>query len=164
MTAALALLLLCADAATAQPPAATTATVNDPASSVFANEAGIILVQIKATAVADYELVIRTLNEALVKDTDATRKEAVKGWRVFRATEVDAKGNAVFVHTMFPAVLGFDYRPSMLIDTLVKELAPDLLSKYQEAFAGPPAKLSLTEIANMTLMPVTPEVKKPGGR
>ncbi len=55
---------------------------------------------------------------------------------------------------MLPAVTGFDYRPSLLLDELVKELAPDLLSKYQDAFAVPPTKLNLTEFANMSVAPL----------
>lgn len=84
---------------------------------------------------------------------------------MFKASEGDAKGNAVYVHLFLPAVPGFDYRPSLLIDALVKDLAPDLLSKYQESIAGAPSKLSLTELANMSVAPIArPEVKKPGGR
>ena len=109
---------------------------------------------IKPAAVADYELVIRTLQEALAKDTDATRSAAAKGWRVFKAAETDAKGNALYIHMMLPAVTGFDYRPSLLLDELVKELAPDLLTKYQDAFAMPPTKLNLTEFANMSVAPL----------
>jgi hypothetical protein len=126
----------------------------DPASSHFTTPAGLMLVTIKPAAVADYELTIRTLQEALSKDQDAVRTEAAKGWRVFRAAEADAKGNAVFVHLMLPAVANFDYRPSLLIDALVKELAPDLLVRYQDAFAAPPTKLSLTEFAQMSVAPV----------
>lgn len=126
----------------------------DPASSHFTTPAGILLVTIKPAAVADYELTIRTLQEALAKDTDPARMAAAKGWRVFRAAETDAKANAVFVHVMLPAVVNFDYRPSLLIDELVKELAPDLLARYQEAFAAPPTKLSLTEFAQMSVAPI----------
>jgi hypothetical protein len=36
----------------------------------------------------------------------------------------------------------------------VKELAPDVLSKYQDAFATAPTKLNLTEFANMSVAPV----------
>lgn len=114
-----------------------------------------MLVTIKPAAVADYELTIRTLQEALAKDKDPTRVEAAKGWRVFKAAETDAKGNLVFVHVMLPAVMNFDYRPSLLIDALVKELAADLLTRYQDAFAAPPTKLSLTEFATMSVTPVT---------
>lgn len=124
-----------------------------------------MLVAIKAAAVVDYEAVIQALNGALATDTDAVRKAATKGWRVFKAVAPDAKGNVLYVHVMLPAVAGFDYRPSLLVDTLVKDLAPELLPKYQDAFAGPPTKLDLTELANMAIAPVVPpapEAKKPG--
>ena len=133
----------------------------DPASSQFTADTGILLVTIKPTAIADYEEVIRTLQKALASDQDPARKAATKGWRVFRAAESDAKGNAIFIHLIAPATPNFDYRPSLLLDELVKELAADLLAKYQDAFAAPPTKLNLTEFAAMATMPVEP--KKPGG-
>jgi hypothetical protein len=137
----------------------------DPASTHFSTDAGLVLVTIKPTALADYELAIRTLQDAMSKSPDAIKSTAAKGWRVFKATENDAKGNHLYVHVMLPAVQGFDYRPSLLLDELVKELAPDLLSKYQDAFAVPPVRLNLTEFANMSLAPApvaAPETKKPG--
>lgn len=134
----------------------------DPASSQFTSEAGLLLVHIKPTALADYELVIRTLQEALAKDTDPKRMAAAKGWRVFKAAEVDAKGNILFIHALMPASPGFDYRPSLLLDELVKDLAPDLLTKYQDAFAAPPTKLNLSEFAQMSVAPPPPPPKKPG--
>lgn len=133
----------------------------DPASSHFTTDAGLLLVTIKPAALADYELVIRTLQDALSKDTDPKRVQAAKGWRVFKAAETDAKGNSVFIHVMLPALANFDYRPSLLLDQLVKDLAPDLLARYQDAFAAPPTKLGLTEFAQMSVAPVEP--KKPGG-
>ena len=135
-----------------------------PASVAFLGDAGLLLVAIKPAAVADYELVIRTLQEALAKDTDPTRSRRRKGGACSRPTETDAKGNALYVHVMLPAVTGFDYRPSLLLDELVKELAPDLLSKYQDAFAMPPTKLNLTEFANMSVAPLPPPEKEPGGQ
>jgi len=137
----------------------------DPASSHFTAAAGLLLVAVKPAATADYELAIRTLQEALAKDADPIRSAAAKGWRVFKS-EVDAKGNQLYVHVMMPAIPGFDYRPSLLLDELIKELEPDVLSKYQDAFAMPPTKLNLTEIANMSVAPVplTPPEKKPGGQ
>ena len=113
-----------------------------------------MLVTIKPAALADYELTIRTLQEALAKDKDPKRVEAAKGWTVFKAAENDAKGNGIYVHVMLPAVVNFDYRPSLLIDELVKELAADLLTRYQDSFAAPPTKLSLTEFAAMSVAPV----------
>jgi len=125
----------------------------------------VILIAIKPTMIEAYEAVIRALHEALAKDTDEARRAAAKGWRVFKASEADAKGNTVYVHVFLPAVPGFDYRPSLLIDALVTELAPELLTNYQDSIAGAPSKLSLTELANMALAPLPPAPpKKPGGR
>lgn len=120
----------------------------------FLSDTGLLLVAIKPAAIPDYELVIRTLQEALAKDTDKLRVSAAKGWRVFKATENDAKGNALYVHLVMPAITGFDYRPSLLLDELVKELAPEMLTKYQDAFAMPPSKLNLNELANMSVAPI----------
>lgn len=133
----------------------------DPASSQFTADAGLLLVVIKPTAVADYEGAIRRLQEALAKDSDPQRSAAAKGWHVYKTREGDAKGNAIYVHVMLPTVPNFDYRPSLLLDELVKDLAPDVLAKYQDAFAAPPTKLNLVEFARMSVMPVDP--KKPGG-
>jgi hypothetical protein len=138
----------------AKPPA-------DPASSQFTAESGLLLVTIKPAAVADYEDVLRTLQKAMASDTDPARAAAAKSWRVFKATEADAKGNAIYIHVLMPAVPNFDYRPSLLLDELVKDLAPEMLTKYQDAFAAPPTKLNLTEFARMSVAPV--EAKKPGG-
>ena len=156
--------LFAAQAAAAQnstPAKPTVPPSPDPASAHFTASAGILLVAIKPAAIADYELAIRTLQEALSKDKDPIRVDAAKGWRVFKSDN-DAKGNQLYVHVMMPTVTGFDYRPSLLLDELVKELAPEMLSRYQEAFAMPPTKLNLTELANMSVAPL-PVPKKPGG-
>lgn len=162
------LLLLAQAAATpspqnATPPKPVVQPSPDPASAHFTTDTGIILIAIKPANVADYELVIRTLQEALSKDDDPIRQSAAKGWHVYKAAETDAKGNTLYIHFMSPAVAGFDYRPSLLVDELVKDLTPELLSKYQEAFAVPPTRLNLTELANMSIAPVAPAEKKPGG-
>lgn len=143
----------------------------DPASSQFTTDAGLLLVIVKPTATADYELAIRTLQQAMSATADPQRSAAAKGWRVFKASELDAKGNAIYVHAMLPAVSGFDYRPSLLLDEMVKDLEADLLTKYSDAFGGPPTKLNLAEFANMAIapapiVPAKPDpaapVKKPG--
>jgi hypothetical protein len=173
VTVTLALLMLLAVQAAAPPPQVATPapTSTDPANSAFAGAAGLILVAVKPAASADYEAVIRALQGALANDTDPARKAATAGWRVFKAATPDAKGSTLYIHLMLPAVPGFDYRPSLLVDALVKDLAPELLTKYQDAFAGPPSKLDLSELAHMAVAPLPgakpaelkpTETKKPG--
>ena len=147
-----------------QAPSAVTPAPIDPATSAFDSDAGVILVTVKPAMTAAYEDVLRVLQEALAKASDADLRTAAAGWRVFKAAEADAKGNAVYVHVMLPAVRGFDYRPSLLVDTLVEELAPDLLTAYRDSIAGAPSKLSLTELGHMAVAPLpVQDPKKPGG-
>ena len=132
----------------------------DPASTHFTTDTGILLVAVKQTAIADYEAVVHAMQDALAKDKDPARSAAAKGWHVYKANETDSKGNALYLHLMSPSVTGFDYRMSLLLDALVKELPPELLSKYQDAFAAPPTMLNLSEVAHMSIAPVA----KPKGQ
>lgn len=154
--------------APAPPQAPTDAAKSaDPATSSFTTNAGLILIAIKADKTEDFELAIRTLQEKLAADPDPARHAIAAGWRVFKAAELDEKGNAVYVHVLLPAAPGFDYRPSLLLDELLDAAPPELLSKYRDAFAAPPSKLTLSEFANMAVAPAplppppTPP-KKPG--
>ena len=147
----------------ATPPKPSVQPSPDPASTHFLAGTGILLVSVKPASIADYEAVVVALQEALSKDQDPTRSTAAKGWHVYKATETDSKGNALYIHLMSPSVTGFDYRMSLMLDALVKELPPDLLSKYQDAFAAPPTMLNLNDLAHMSVAPVVkPETKKPG--
>ena len=141
----------------APPPAAQPAAPAppvDPAVATFSTNTGLLLVAVKADKTADYEAVLTALQGALAASTDPARRSLAQGWRVFKATEADAKGNAVYVHALFPAVAGADYRPSLLLDQLLAEPPAELLSKYKDALAGAPTRLSLTELANMAVAPV----------
>ena len=79
-------LLLAAQAA-APTPASQNASPNkpvvepspDPASVHFLSDAGLLLVAIKPTAVADYEEVIRTLQEAMAKDDRQGTRDGREG-------------------------------------------------------------------------------------
>lgn len=153
-----------------QQPALPAPTNADPATSQFLTDNGLLLVTIKPTATADYEAAIRLLQDALVKTTDPQRQAVAKGWKVFKAQEADAKGNAIYIHLLLPVVPTFDYRVSLLIEEMVSTLPPDLLSKYRDAFAVGPTKLNLVPFANMDELPpssnATPTTvappKKPG--
>ena len=157
VTVVLALLLTLVQAVappTVAAPAVSAVPPPDPATSVFPGTAGLLLVAIRPTAIADYEAIVRALQEAMAKTADPQRQRVAQGWRVFKANEADAKGNALYIHVLLPAEPGFDYRLSLLVDEMVRDFSPDLLAKYRDAFASPPTKLSLTELANMSVAPV----------
>lgn len=137
-----------------QAPAAPAAPSPDPAAVQFATPVGLVLVPVKAALVKDFEAAIAALQEAFQKNSDPTRRAMAQGWRVYRATEPDAKGNVLYIYAIVPVVPDVDYRPSLLLDELLAGAPPELLTKYRDALAGPPSKLSLTELAHMGTAPV----------
>ena len=139
---------------TASPPNPPATVVPDPAAVTFTTEVGLLMVAVKPTMVAEYEAAIVALQAALATATDAEMQKLAKGWRVFKATELDAKTNAIYVHLLQPTVATADYRPSMLLDKLLSGAPLELLAKYRDSFAVAPTKLALTEFANMSLAPI----------
>lgn len=139
------------------PPAPVSA---DPSAVVFATGTGMMLHAIKPASVADYEAAIVALQQALSSADDPATREMASGWRVYKAAEPDAKGNAIYVHVLQPVAAGVDYRPSIWLDELLMGAPADLLAKYRDAFAAPPTRLSLTELADMAVAP-TPSNASP---
>jgi hypothetical protein len=125
----------------------------DPAAATFSTNVGLLLVAVKADKVADYEAVLLALQTAFAASQDPARRAVADGWRVFKAAETDAKGNAIYVHALLPVVAGTDYRPSLWLDQLMEQAPADLLAKYKDALAGAPTRLSLAEVANMAVAP-----------
>ena len=109
---------------------------------------------VKPDKTADYEAVIVALQEALSKAEDEATRTLASGWRVFKASDLDAKSNAIYIHLLDPAVADTDYRPSLWLDKLLDGAPAELLSKYRDAFAAPPTKLPLVEFAKMSVAPV----------
>lgn len=129
------------------------AVVRDPAEVVIKTPSAVILVPVKATLVADYESAITLLQEAFSSASDDELRTVARGWTVMKADEADSKGNVVYLHLLRPVVAGVDYRPSVWLDRLVKELPLEVLDKYRDALAGPASLLSLTDLAAMSEPP-----------
>ena len=149
-----------APAPTAQPgnPPPKSPPTTDPAIATFRTDTGLLLVTVKPDKVADYEAAIVALQGALAKAEDEETRKVASGWRVYKASDLDAKANAVYVHVLQPAVTGVDYRPSQWLDKLLAGAPAELLGKYRDAFAAPPTMLPLVEFAVMSVAPVA----KPG--
>jgi hypothetical protein len=144
-----------------QQPAGNVAAVNvpapvpsDPATVIFANDVGLMLHAVKPGSVADYENAIVALQEVLSKAEDPETRQVASGWRVYKASEQDAKPTPLYIHVLLPAVAGVDYRPSLWLDKLLAGAPPDLLAKYRDAFAAPPTRIGLVEFAQMSVAPV----------
>ncbi len=138
-------------------PSAPSAVDVDPAKLVFpVDTSGVVLVAVKPDRTADYEAMIRALHEALAAADPAARRIG-EGWRIFKSADTDAKGNALYVHVVTTPLADADYRPSVVLARLVRDLPADLLVKYRDAFAGPTTRLSLTLLSDFALTPVKPK-------
>ncbi len=118
----------------------------DPAAVLFSTDTGMVLHAVKPASAADYELAIVALREALTKAEDVETQQLARAWRIYKASEADAKSSVIYVHVIDPAVPGVDYRPSLWLDKLMAGAPGDLLAKYRDAFAAQPTKLSFTEV------------------
>ena len=136
----------------------------DPAAVIFTTDIGLVLHAVKPGSVADYEAAIIALQNAMSTSQDAETRKTASGWRVYKATELDAKANPLYVHMLQPALPGVDYRPSQWLDKLLTGAPAELLAKYRDAFAAPPSKLALTEFADMAVTPVNVTPPKPQQR
>ena len=108
---------------TPAPPAAPAGVDVDPARLVFPVDApGVVLVAVKADRTADYEALILALHEALAA-ADPPARRIGEGWRVYKAADPDAKGNALYVHVVATPLADTDYRPSVVLGRLAKRTA-----------------------------------------
>jgi hypothetical protein len=109
---------------------------------VFAADGALLLNFIKPDKVADFDMIIGKLKEALSKSEKPERKEQAKSWKIFKASETGAGGAVIYVSVIYPAVKGADYTVStVLTEGFAAVEANELLKKYSEAFGTPAGNL-----------------------
>jgi pyruvate/2-oxoglutarate dehydrogenase complex dihydrolipoamide acyltransferase (E2) component len=140
----------------AQPPAApvpgapATAAPAVPASRKFTSDAGVIFNVIKPDKVADFELVLARVKEALGKSQDPKRKQQALSWRVFKGLEAGPGGNVVYLFFMDPATKEEDYSVTTILTEAFPSEAQDLWAKYTACFVSGQVMLNLATTINMS--------------
>jgi hypothetical protein len=132
-----------ATAAGAPPPAV-------PASRVFSSDAGMIFNTIKPDKVADFEMVMGRVKEALGKSQDPLRKQQALSWRVFKGLEAGPGGNIVYVFFFDPAVKTTDYTITQILTEAFPNEAQDLWAKFTACFVTGQTMLNLQQTINMS--------------
>ena len=129
--------------AQAQPPAA-------PKLSFDAN-AGLLLVQIKPDQTGAFEEMVAKVKAGLAKSTDASLKQQLGNWKVYKAAE-PMGANALYVVVVDPAVPKSEYDFFGLLQKVMtpEELrAPEtqeMFKRFVGAFAAGYNKLNLTPL------------------
>lgn len=108
---------------------------------MFAGDGALLLNFIKADHVADFDMIIGKLKEALTKSDKPERKQMAESWKVFKAAEPGAGGAVIYVSVVYPAVKGADYTVSTILAEAFPAEAQDLYKKYAESFGTPSGNL-----------------------
>jgi hypothetical protein len=127
-----------ASTATAQDPAA----AKEPQKPVFplpqsCQDCDVVLVTmiIKPDKVADFEMVLNKVKEALAKSEQPERKQQAAGWTVFKGATAAPQG-AVYIMRIDPIVKGAEYDLMRIIAEVFPVEVQEIFAKYKEAFAG----------------------------
>jgi hypothetical protein len=76
---------------------------------MFNAPAGMLVLPVTSTRVADFEKFLGYVRDALAKTTDPTLLRQAKGWKSFRASEPGANNDVLYVFVFDPAVPCVDY-------------------------------------------------------
>jgi hypothetical protein len=134
--------------ATAAPAAAAPAQPTEPAIG-FTSDAGMMFNVIKASATADFEMVLGRLREALHKSENPARKQQAASWKVYKSTDPSADGNVMYIFMFDQAVKGVDYDPVKILSEAFPTEVNALYEKLKGAYANL-NKAGLTRIMDMS--------------
>ena len=98
-------------------------------------DVALITILIKPDKVADFELVLNKVKEALAKSENAQRKQQAAGWIVFKSAE-PVQGNTVYIMRIDPIVKGAEYDLMRIIAEVFPVEVQEIFAKYKDAFAG----------------------------
>jgi hypothetical protein len=121
-----------APAAKAQNPPAPQAAPPPAQAYSFSTGAGVLFFYVRPDKVADFEVIVGRISEALDAAQDPLRKQQAASWRMFRSVEA-IKESAIYVFTFDPALPGADYDPVKLLSESVPTEAHALYEKLKGA-------------------------------
>jgi len=139
----------------AQDPPAQPAAQQQPAPKeprvTFKTDAGVLLFTIKGDQTTAFEELVAKVRDLLAKSEDPIRKQQLNGWKVYKAAEAAAGGNALYVLVVDPAVKAAEYDPIMLVvEGLGKDYATPENQELVKKFAG-----VFANVNQLNLTPVT---------
>ena len=120
-----------------------------PTTRVFSGDAGMVLNFIKADKVADFEMVVAKLKEALAKSAKPERKQQAASWKVFKAAEPGAGGSVLYVFIVDPSVKGADYTVSNILAEGFPAEVQALYKQYADAYASGQNFVNLSLVSDL---------------
>ena len=104
---------------------------------MFNLDAGFIQAQIRSDRTADFEMVMQKVKDALRNSENSTRKQQIRGWKVFKMAESGGPNAVIYFMIIDPPVADADYT----ISTILAEGYPggegqQLYDTFSGSFAG----------------------------
>jgi hypothetical protein len=101
----------------------------------FDGDTALWTVAIKPDKTADFEQIMKKVQDALLKSTDPQRHMQAAGWKVMRIAKPLADGNIAYVHIVHPVVSGADYTIMQTLYDAYPDERQALYELYRGAFA-----------------------------
>ena len=101
----------------------------------FEGDTALWTMAIKPDRTADFEQIMKKLQEALLKSADPQRRQQAAGWRVMKISKPLPDGNIAYVHIVHPVVSGADYTIMQTLYDAYPEERQTLYELYRGAFA-----------------------------
>lgn len=93
----------------------------------FTGTTGLLFNTVRPERVADFELLLAEVQQALARSTNPATQAQARGWRFFKAAEPGPNGTVMYVFVVDPVVPGEDYS----LGRILVEAFPDA-TKVQE--------------------------------
>jgi len=101
----------------------------------FEGDTALWTMAIKPDKTADFEQIMKKLQEALLKSADPQRRQQAAGWKVMKISKPLPDGNIAYVHIVHPVVSGADYTIMQTLYDAYPEERQTLYELYRGAFA-----------------------------
>ena len=101
----------------------------------FEGDTALWTVAIKPDKTADFEQIMKKVQEALLKAPDPERRQQAAGWRVMKISKPLPDGNIAYVHIVHPVVSGADYTIMKTLYDAFPDERQALYELYRGAFA-----------------------------
>ncbi len=102
----------------------------------FSDDAGMMFHYIKPDRVADFEMVMGKLKEALARSSNPIRQQQAASWKVFKAQEAGPDGSVLYIFFMDPVVKDADYTVSTILAEALPTEVQDLYKTFSDAYAS----------------------------
>ena len=114
----------------------------------FGAPVGLVVSYVRPAGTADYESIMRRLQQALVEGEDEERRAQAEGWTVYKAQEAGPNNQAVYIWLLDPAVAGGDYSVPQILAEAFPDEAQQLYEAYKESFGAGQIWLNLDPLAD----------------